>query len=191
MNNSPKVMINIVEVGKRIEVDNGISLRYYYNLSDNLIKQANIYRQENNIINLYIELLRFASLITETIPYHKDYKFSLKKEKLETRKRLLSVLEELERLKPHVQLLVSELKRNSANHVASGQIHHDVSAEMNGNSTNQAAVSVGQLHCHDSSDDKFQQTQKLLDEMADMMETLKRKFQNQAQFKGTYEFFFF
>ncbi|XP_039144143.1 AMSH-like ubiquitin thioesterase 3 [Dioscorea cayenensis subsp. rotundata] len=185
MNNSPKVVINIVEVAERIEVANGISLSYYYNLSDNLIKQANIYRQqENNIINLYIELLIFASLITETIPYHKDYKFSLKKEKLETRKKLLSVLEELERLKPHVQLLVSELKRNSANHVTYGQVHHDVSAEINRNSTNQAVVSVGQLHCHDSSNDKFQQTQKLLDEIADMMETLKKKNSESSSIQG-------
>lgn len=56
-----------------------------------------------------------------------------------------------------MQLLVSELKRNSANHVTYGQVHHDVSAEINRNSTNQAVVSVGQLHCHDSSNDKFQQ----------------------------------
>lgn len=36
------------------------------------------------------------------------------------------------------------------------------------------------------------QTQKLLDEIADMMETLKKKkIQNQAQFRGTYEFFFY
>ncbi|KAM0933062.1 putative USP8 dimerization domain-containing protein [Dioscorea sansibarensis] len=158
MNTSPGMMINITEATKKIKVDNRISLNYYYDLSDNFIKQANIYRQENNIINLYIELLRFASMITETIPYHQDYKFSFKKEKLETRKvKLSSVLEELERLKPHVQQLVSEMKRNSANDFVSGHVHHDASAQMKRNSTNQAVVSVGQLPCHDSSYDKFQQ----------------------------------
>ncbi|PKA49242.1 AMSH-like ubiquitin thioesterase 1 [Apostasia shenzhenica] len=60
-------------------------------------------------------LLRFSSLITETIPYHRDYHISLQDEKLLSKKRLLIVLSELEALKAQVQQCVEELNRKSRN----------------------------------------------------------------------------
>ncbi|KAJ0962710.1 hypothetical protein J5N97_027832 [Dioscorea zingiberensis] len=167
MANSPK-MINIADASKKIKVDNKISLSHYDKLSDNLIKEDDIYRQEKNIINLYIVLLRFTSLITETIPYHQDYKCSLQKEKLATRKKVVSVLQELESLKPKVQLLVLELRRSSS------QNDH-------------VGVSDQQAHHHVSSDDKFQQTQKLLDEMADLIESLRRIISQSNSLHETYQ----
>ncbi|XP_072965257.1 AMSH-like ubiquitin thioesterase 1 isoform X1 [Typha angustifolia] len=105
--------ISIERSAKRIDVDNRISLRYYYRIADNLIRQANIYREEKNIIDLYVMLLRFSSLITETIPSHQDYKYSLQSEKLYFKKKLLNALTELETLKPAVQRRLEELNRNS------------------------------------------------------------------------------
>ncbi|XP_008797799.2 AMSH-like ubiquitin thioesterase 1 [Phoenix dactylifera] len=103
--------ISIAASAQRLDVDNRISLRYYYRIADNLIKQANIYRAENNIIDLYVMLLRFSSLITETIPYHRDYQVSLQSERLYFKKKLLNALNELEALKPVMQQRVQELNR--------------------------------------------------------------------------------
>ncbi|URE46828.1 AMSH-like ubiquitin thiolesterase [Musa troglodytarum] len=109
--------INISESAKRLDVDNRISLRYYYRIAHNLLRQAEIYRSEKNIIDLFVMLLRFSSLITETIPFHKDYQVVLQNEKLYFRKRLLNALNELEALKPDVQRRLEELNRKNRSQV--------------------------------------------------------------------------
>ncbi|KAG1330638.1 putative AMSH-like ubiquitin thioesterase 1 [Cocos nucifera] len=109
--------ISIAASAQRLDVDNRISLRYYYRIADNLIKQANIYREENDIIDLYVMLLRFSSLISETIPYHRDYQASLQSERLYFRKKLLGALNELEALKPDVQQKLQELNRKTRTQV--------------------------------------------------------------------------
>ncbi|WOL02835.1 AMSH-like ubiquitin thioesterase 1 [Canna indica] len=109
--------IVISESAKKIHVDNRISLRYYYRIAHNLLRQADIYRSERNIIDLFVMLLRFSSLITETIPCHKDYQVLLQSEKLFFRKRLLHALNELEALKPDVQLRLEQLNRKNRNQV--------------------------------------------------------------------------
>ncbi|URE46830.1 AMSH-like ubiquitin thiolesterase [Musa troglodytarum] len=78
---------------------------------------AEIYRSEKNIIDLFVMLLRFSSLITETIPFHKDYQVVLQNEKLYFRKRLLNALNELEALKPDVQRRLEELNRKNRSQV--------------------------------------------------------------------------
>ncbi|KAF9587059.1 hypothetical protein IFM89_039745 [Coptis chinensis] len=87
----------------RRDVDNRISLRYYYRIADNLLRQANIFREEKNVLDLFVMLMRFSSLITETIPCHKDYKVYSQREKDVFKKKLLNALNELEVLKPVVQ----------------------------------------------------------------------------------------
>lgn len=120
--------INIAASARRIDVDNRISLRYYYRIADNLLRQADIYREEKNIIDLYIMLLRFSSLISETIPRHKDYDVLLPREKLSFRKKLLSALKELEALKPLVQSRIDELDRKHTNQVnRRDQVHQKFS----------------------------------------------------------------
>ncbi|KAF3332665.1 AMSH-like ubiquitin thioesterase 1 [Carex littledalei] len=106
--------INLENSTKRVGVDNRISLRYYYRIADNLIRQANIYRNERNIIDLYVMLLRFSSLIQETIPYHRDYRLSPQSEKNHFKLKLLSAVAELETLKPDVQRQLAELNRKTA-----------------------------------------------------------------------------
>ncbi|KAK8998815.1 hypothetical protein V6N11_070000 [Hibiscus sabdariffa] len=106
-----KMTIDVNAMARRVEVDNRIPLRYYYRIADSLLKQADIYREEKNIVDLYIILLRYSSLVSETIPYHRDYQVLLPKEKAVYRKRLLAVLDELESLKPEVQKRVEELNK--------------------------------------------------------------------------------
>ncbi|XP_044486908.1 AMSH-like ubiquitin thioesterase 3 isoform X2 [Mangifera indica] len=103
--------INVSSVARKVEVDNRIPLRYYYRIADNLLKQASIYREEKNIVDLYIILLRYSSLVSETIPFHRDYQALLVKERATYRKRLIAVLDELESLKPEFLHRVDELNR--------------------------------------------------------------------------------
>ncbi|XP_078445712.1 associated molecule with the SH3 domain of STAM 1 isoform X2 [Wolffia australiana] len=105
--------ICIAASAQKIDVDNRISLRFYYRIAGNLLKQADIYRGEKNIIDLYIMLLRFSSLVNETIPQHQDYTTCLLYEKNSFRKKLLSAITELEELKPKVQQRLEELNRKS------------------------------------------------------------------------------
>ncbi|GAA0174794.1 metalloprotease [Lithospermum erythrorhizon] len=105
-------MINVEALARRIHVDNRFSLRIYYRIADNILKQADIFRAEKNILDLYIMLLRFSSLVSETIPCHRDYRASLQSNKVYLKKRLLSALAELEDLKPAVQVKLEELNRS-------------------------------------------------------------------------------
>ncbi|CAN7118640.1 unnamed protein product [Brassica rapa subsp. narinosa] len=103
--------IDLKKVARKIEVDNRIPLRNYYRIADNLLRQAGIYREEKNVVDLYIMLLRYSSLISETIPFHRDYQASLTQERLGSRKRLRAVINELESLKPEFDRRVDELNR--------------------------------------------------------------------------------
>ncbi|PIN19234.1 SMAD6 interacting protein AMSH, contains JAB/MPN/Mov34 domain [Handroanthus impetiginosus] len=110
--------INFSAVTRKIEVDNRISLRNYYRIADNLLKQANIYREEKNLIDLYVILLRYSSLVSETIPYHQDYQTLCPKERTFYKKKLPSVLDELETLKPQVRRQLDEQEKvNTATQV--------------------------------------------------------------------------
>ncbi|KAK9115003.1 hypothetical protein Syun_021800 [Stephania yunnanensis] len=103
---------------RKLEVDNRIALRYYYRIADNLLKQADIFREEKNVIDLYIMLLRFSGLITETIPCHRDYKSSLQREKILFKKKLLLAMNELEILNPIAKQKVEELNVKNSNQVS-------------------------------------------------------------------------
>ncbi|XP_078439077.1 AMSH-like ubiquitin thioesterase 3 [Wolffia australiana] len=106
--------INIDSCAKTVQVDNRMQLRYYYRIADSLIKQASIYREENNLIDLYIILLRFSSLMCETIPLHRDYNLLHPNEKQFFKKKLFGVLDELEALKPVVQREIEKSNRGHA-----------------------------------------------------------------------------
>lgn len=116
--------INIAATARRHDVDNRIPLRNYYRIADNLLKQADIFRQEKNIIDLYVMLLRFSSLASETIPRHRDYGLSFQNNKLYLKKRILNALNELEELKPAVQQKINELNRKytSQNNLLEGPV---------------------------------------------------------------------
>jgi hypothetical protein len=52
--------INIEACARPIAVDNRISLPYYFRIAGSLLRQANIYRNEKNILDLYVILLRYS-----------------------------------------------------------------------------------------------------------------------------------
>ncbi|PIM98039.1 SMAD6 interacting protein AMSH, contains JAB/MPN/Mov34 domain [Handroanthus impetiginosus] len=101
--------INISATTKKIDVDNRISLLFYYRIADNILKQADIFREEKNIIDLYVMLLRFSSLVTETIPCHRDYRTSPQGNKVYLKRKLITAVTELEELKPAVKAKLQEL----------------------------------------------------------------------------------
>nr|PNR52677.1 hypothetical protein PHYPA_009051 [Physcomitrium patens] len=99
--------LNIAQRTKKVDVDNRLPLKYYYRTADNLLKQARIFRDEGNTIDYYILLLRFSSLVSETIPEHRECRL-YSREFVDYRKRLIDVVTELERLKPGVQKQVEQ-----------------------------------------------------------------------------------
>ncbi|KAG0616112.1 hypothetical protein M758_5G091200 [Ceratodon purpureus] len=102
--------LSIAAKTKKLDVDNRFSLKYYYRTADNLLKQAQIYRDEGNLIDYYILLLRFSSLVSETIPEHRDYRTYLAENK-DYRRKLLDVITELEKLKPEIQKQVDQYNK--------------------------------------------------------------------------------
>ncbi|XP_024517990.1 AMSH-like ubiquitin thioesterase 1 isoform X1 [Selaginella moellendorffii] len=90
----------------RRRVDHRLSLRIYFRTADNILKQASVYRREANTLELYVLLLRYASLVSETIPDHRQYLGSNPLDKLHLKRKLVEALQELETLKPDVQSLV-------------------------------------------------------------------------------------
>ncbi|XP_027359441.1 AMSH-like ubiquitin thioesterase 1 [Abrus precatorius] len=114
MRSSSSDRINIAASAQKLDVDNRISLRFYYRIADNILRQADIFRAEKNIIDLYVMLLRFSSLATETIPRHRDYRSSPQIKKESLKKKLLISLNELEKLKPGVQQKINELNSKHA-----------------------------------------------------------------------------
>ncbi|KAL9249543.1 AMSH-like ubiquitin thioesterase 3-like protein [Drosera capensis] len=107
----PAKPINVSAITRKIDADNRIPLRRYYRSADTLLKQADIYRGEKNVIELYIMLLRYSSLVSETIPLHRDYQILHSREKAYYRKKLFEVIDELESLKPEFQLRLDELNK--------------------------------------------------------------------------------
>ncbi|CAN6988388.1 unnamed protein product [Brassica rapa subsp. trilocularis] len=122
--------IDLNKVARKIEVDNRIPLvtttasPIIFSVSDLIsTSRASIYREEKNVVDLYIMLLRYSSykfffffffnyiLISENVPFHQDYQASLSQARLGSRKRLRSVINELESLKPEFDRQVDELNR--------------------------------------------------------------------------------
>lgn len=103
--------INMSALTRKINVDNRFSLGYYYRIADTLLKQADVYRGEKNIVDLYVILVRFSSLVSETIPFHRDYQALHPRERAYYKKKLFAVLDELESLKPQFQRRVNELNK--------------------------------------------------------------------------------
>ncbi|KAH7442342.1 hypothetical protein KP509_03G083500 [Ceratopteris richardii] len=120
--------ISIAANTSKVEVDNRFPLSHYYRTADNLFKQANVYREEKNIVELYIMLLRFCSLVGETIPEHRDYPTYSTKLKTEYRKRLGHAITELEKLKPiavkEIESLNNSYTRTSV-YESSGREHNE------------------------------------------------------------------
>ncbi|KAI3952124.1 hypothetical protein MKW98_005819 [Papaver atlanticum] len=75
------------------------------------IKKADIYREEGKIIDSYIMLDRFSSLVGQTIPCHRDYEVKFPKLRSTYKEKLAVVMSELESIKPDVYRQVAELNK--------------------------------------------------------------------------------
>ncbi|KAH7414615.1 hypothetical protein KP509_14G002000 [Ceratopteris richardii] len=113
----------------KLEVDNRFPLKKYYRAADNLLKQAQIYREEKNLIELYVLLLRFSSLVGETIPKHRDFRAYPSKEKAVYTQKFVQILSELEKLKPEVQRQVDLLNKEIENSISSDVIKDEQTYE--------------------------------------------------------------
>ncbi|KAL6627904.1 hypothetical protein ACP70R_031630 [Stipagrostis hirtigluma subsp. patula] len=111
----PRRDVSIEAMARPVAVDHRIGIPYYFRIADNLLRQANVYREEKNLLDLYIILLRYSSLLCETIPKHRDYNSFKSREKEFLKKgphnsdKLLNVVNELESLKPVVQQQIANL----------------------------------------------------------------------------------
>uniref|UniRef100_A0ACD5W112 Uncharacterized protein n=1 Tax=Avena sativa TaxID=4498 RepID=A0ACD5W112_AVESA len=110
-----KGIISIESSARPIAVDHRISLPYYFRIAGTLLRQAKIYRDEKNILDLYVILLRYTSLLCETIPKHRDYPIFKSREAEFVRNAnsstLIDVVNELESLKPVVKQQIFEHNR--------------------------------------------------------------------------------
>ncbi|CAJ2637000.1 unnamed protein product [Trifolium pratense] len=138
--------INIAMSAQKLEVDNRISLRFYYRIADNILRQADIFRAEKNIIDLYVMLLRFSSLASETIPRHREYRSSPQSKKQSLKKGLLISLNELETLKPLVQQKINELNSKIAHQQnGRGNFHSNNSVDFSPVKKQTLASNNGQI----------------------------------------------
>ncbi|PKA54946.1 AMSH-like ubiquitin thioesterase 3 [Apostasia shenzhenica] len=106
--------ININASAQKVEVDNGISLHYYYRIADNLLRQASVYREEKSIIDLYIILLRFSRHCFQKREQYLGRQVLLfipRTVNCISMQKLLGVMDELEALKPVVQQQLVEINR--------------------------------------------------------------------------------
>eukprot|EP00899_Mesostigma_viride_P018889 jgi/Mesvir1/27000/Mv25919-RA.2 len=87
------------QAGKEV-VSPGIPLRCYYRSAHNVRRQAEISLLEGHIKQGYVYLLKFTSLMLETIPRHKDYNKELLGERAELTKHVKVAMAKLETLRP-------------------------------------------------------------------------------------------
>lgn len=142
--------IDIAANAQKLDVDNRISLRIYFRIADNILRQAAIFRNEENIIDLYVMLLRFSGLVSETIPRHREYAASPQSKKSLLKKQLLVALNELEKLKPAVKQKVNELERKPMHQVI-GWNYND---RPNGNHSISSSVQWPPINAHSPTDNQ-------------------------------------
>ncbi|KAJ9531891.1 hypothetical protein QJQ45_021994, partial [Haematococcus lacustris] len=70
----PSLVRQLTAVVPPRAVQNSISIAKYYHSAELVLRQADSYEREGNEEQQYVMLMRFASLILETLPGHQDYK---------------------------------------------------------------------------------------------------------------------
>ncbi|CAG8443070.1 hypothetical protein C2G38_2185895 [Gigaspora rosea] len=97
-------MQKLVKEASDIKYIPGAALKTYFRSANALLKQANRYKEENDLISAYKFYVRYATLALEKLPYHPEYKKPEHKAgKAELTKNSNIVLGEIEKLKPIIQ----------------------------------------------------------------------------------------
>ncbi|GIL73921.1 hypothetical protein Vretimale_5137 [Volvox reticuliferus] len=101
----PKSLVeHLTDQAPKRPVNDIVSLDRYLMSAQLLVKQADDYRHISDEEQLYVMLLRFASLVVETIPTHRDFRENNTSYKALKKDLLLRYLPELERLKASLRL---------------------------------------------------------------------------------------
>ncbi|XP_077253663.1 AMSH-like ubiquitin thioesterase 3 isoform X2 [Tasmannia lanceolata] len=118
-----------------MRAENLFPLSFYFRIANQIINQAQVYRDEQNIVDLYLILNRYSRLLSEIIPQHPSYPTYSAKEKLHHKKILYEIVKELESLKPLLGRKSDEINRqlqerpsnieNVSNLTSQGQILKD------------------------------------------------------------------
>ncbi|KAK9809287.1 hypothetical protein WJX73_001146 [Symbiochloris irregularis] len=97
----------------KLAVNHQIRLDYYLRSGNLLVRQADLYRRNGDDRQLYTMLMRFASLIVETLPDHKDFRRNQPPAEYARLKKLLasSLFQELEAVKASLRLKGEELSQ--------------------------------------------------------------------------------
>ncbi|GAN08846.1 endosome-associated ubiquitin isopeptidase [Mucor ambiguus] len=94
------------ELGKQavISVDPNIPIRLYFRSADLLLKQARVYRLENDLEHAYVLYMKYTNLGISELPKHPAYKHVDNKKNLKIlNKNCLEALEALEFMKPALE----------------------------------------------------------------------------------------
>jgi len=90
-----------------------LGLRYYHRAAEMLLRQAAVYRTSANDEELYVILMRYASLVLETIPEHTEFQAGdAQYQRLKVT--AVQCIEELERLKIVIDTKETEAKQATA-----------------------------------------------------------------------------
>eukprot|EP00268_Persea_americana_P024832 TRINITY_DN24216_c0_g1_i3.p1 TRINITY_DN24216_c0_g1~~TRINITY_DN24216_c0_g1_i3.p1 ORF type:complete len:152 (+),score=28.51 TRINITY_DN24216_c0_g1_i3:358-813(+) len=96
------------------KVDIRFPLSFYFRIANQIINQAKVYRDEKNLLDLYITLNRYSRLVSEIIPQHPNYSTYSTKERLHHKKILKKFAQEMETLKPKLGKKLDEINRQHA-----------------------------------------------------------------------------
>ncbi|XP_031494740.1 AMSH-like ubiquitin thioesterase 3 isoform X2 [Nymphaea colorata] len=106
-------MANFLCSVAKVEVDNRLPISYYFRMASHMIKQAKVYRDEHNVVDLYVILLKYSSLVTETISQHQNYRHCSNTEKMHHKKVLKEFEKELAVLRPLVKQKLDGTNRHN------------------------------------------------------------------------------
>eukprot|EP01023_Acetabularia_acetabulum_P066322 TRINITY_DN8944_c0_g1_i1.p1 TRINITY_DN8944_c0_g1~~TRINITY_DN8944_c0_g1_i1.p1 ORF type:complete len:548 (-),score=86.01 TRINITY_DN8944_c0_g1_i1:393-1949(-) len=73
MTNSTSITQKLANSAKTLAPNHVLGIKRYYYSADLMIRQADEYRRDGNLEQLYVMLLRFSSLVIETLPKHKEF----------------------------------------------------------------------------------------------------------------------
>mmetsp|Transcript_58516 Transcript_58516/g.186461 ORF Transcript_58516/g.186461 Transcript_58516/m.186461 type:complete len:457 (+) Transcript_58516:184-1554(+) len=110
---APKNTLQLQGAVQTINVNNVLGLRYYYRSCETLLKQCNVFRSEGDKQNLFVGLMRFSSLLVETIPRHNQFNKKTDAHYKLLYKALLESLEELEGLKKDINAAAAAYEARS------------------------------------------------------------------------------
>ncbi|MEW5318841.1 MAG: hypothetical protein WDW38_010027 [Sanguina aurantia] len=115
----PTIVEQLDQQARKKAVNQGLNIDVYFRAADLLIQQANAYRSQRNDEQLYVMLMRYASLICETMKDHNSFREG--DPRFARLRKIASsiVMPELEQLKPALNLKhISEPRARSINRPA-------------------------------------------------------------------------